>query len=223
MGKRSTQRESPRTPNRRSPVTPGKGQGKERGRPSPAQGATVPEGSPGGRGEGGAARRLSGVVRDIARVAAVMFDGELCREIVTDRSWLWMANFDPKDRWSAMDNYDVEHGPFVTAKQTLLRLERLAPAGARLQCLLWVPVATLPGKVTVIIWNGGPSRWWKWGGNHLDATPEMQAAVKTGRLQEVPEAGTGVVTILAPVRDSLKEVTGFIEVSASTKAAAINW
>jgi hypothetical protein len=169
------------------------------------------------------ARRLRPIVRDIARVAAVMFDGELAKEIVTDRSWKWMANFDPKDRWSSMDNYDVEHGPFLAAKHTLLRLERLAPPGVRVQCLLWTPVPTLPGQATVVIWNGGPSRFWQWGKNHLDATPEMRAALDSGELQDVAEAGSGVVTVLAPVRDSLKEVSGFIEVSASAVPAAINW
>ncbi len=152
-----------------------------------------------------------------------MFDGELCRQIVTERSWKWMRDFDPNDRWSSMDNWDLEHAPFIAAKKTLLRLERLAPPGVRVQCLLWVPVPTLPGKATVVIWNGGPSRWWTWGAIQRGLTPEMKAALKTGELVNLPPGDTDVTTVLAPVRDSLKEVAGFIEVSASAAPPVINW
>ena len=41
-------------------------------------------------------------------------------------------DFDPNDRYSATDNYDVEHAPFVAAKKTLLRLEHLILSHQRL-------------------------------------------------------------------------------------------
>jgi len=167
--------------------------------------------------------QIRGILRQIGRTASIMFDGELCGRIVTERSWKWMRDFDPKDRFSVSDNYDVAHKPFERAKNTLLRLQRLAPDDLPVQCLLWVPVPTLAGKMTVIVWNGGPSRWWRWANQHLPAEPAMLAAMETAGLTEVPEAGTGVLTVLAPVRDSLKEVTGFVEVSASTGEPIINW
>ena len=168
-------------------------------------------------------QQIRDVLREIARIASVMFDGELCGQIVTDRSWKWMRDFDPDDRHSPSDNYDVEHAPFVAAKKTLLRLQRLAPEDLPVQCLLWVPVPTLQEQMSVIAWNGGASRWWRWGQQHCATEPEMKAVMETGEAQDVPEAGTGVLTALAPVRDSLKDVAGFIEVSASVKEPIINW
>ena len=167
--------------------------------------------------------RTRSVLREVARVASVMFDGELCRRIVTDRAWKWMRDFDPDDRFSASDNYDVEHQPFMAAKKTLLRLQRLAPQEVPVHCLLWVPVPTLEDRMTVIVWNGGASRWWRWAMLHHPAEPEMKAVMETGTIQEVPGDENGVLTALAPVRDSLKEVVGFIEVSASKRQPIVNW
>jgi hypothetical protein len=171
--------------------------------------------------------RIRQSVRDIARVASVMFDGELCGRIVTERSWQWFANFDPEDRWSAMDNYDLEHAPFVAAKQTLMRLERLGPAGLpalRVGCNLWLPVPTLPGQATCVIHNGGPDRWHKFADNCQELSAPMQAAL-AGQQTDVPddESGAAIVTTLAPVRDSLKQVLGFIEVSAALADPQIPW
>ncbi len=168
-------------------------------------------------------QRIRQSLRDIARVASVMFDGELCGQVVTDRSWKWMADFDPDDRWSAHDNFDYEHEPFVAAKKLLLRLERLAPPGLRVSCSLWTAVPTLPDRATCVIQNGGPARWQRFSDLHHPLHPAMRAALQTGQPQEVPPEDSGVLTVLAPVRDSLKEVAGFIEVSASQSEPAIAW
>jgi hypothetical protein len=161
--------------------------------------------------------------RQIAHIASVMFDGELCREIVTERSWKWMRDFDPDDRWSPSDNYDVEHGPFVAAKKVLLRLERLAPAGVKLGCNLWRDVPTLPGRVACLVQNAGPARWQKFGTLHVEALPEMVAVLTGGKLTDVPGDKSGIVTVLAPVRDSQKEVAGFVEVSIAAAPPALPW
>ncbi|MCX7591564.1 MAG: hypothetical protein N2255_08055 [Kiritimatiellae bacterium] len=163
------------------------------------------------------------VLREIARVASVMFDGELCHQIVTERAWKALHNVDPDDPYVVSDNYDVEHGPFIAAKKTLLRLERLAPATIAVSCALWVPVPTFPGDVALIVWNHKLSRWWKGRPWHLPTTPEMVAAMTSGQVQDVPDDDSGITTVIAPVRDSFKEVSGFIEVSASSLPLPMPW
>ena len=168
-------------------------------------------------------RKIRQVVAEVARVASVMFDGELCGQIVTERSWKWFRDFDPNDFWSPHDNYDVEHAPFVAAKHTLMRLERLGPAGLRLGCNLWVPVPTLPGQITCLVQNGGPNRWQQFGTLHLALTAPMQSAL-AGQPADVPDdEDRGIVTVLAPVRDSLKQVVGFVEVSGSAVGPVLPW
>ena len=166
--------------------------------------------------------KVEQATREIARIASVMFDGELCGKIVTQRSWQWFANFDPDDKWSAMDNYDLEHAPFIAAKHTLMRLERLAPPGLKVGCSLWLAIPTLPGKVTCVIHNAGPDRFQGFGTLQLDLTPQMQTAL-TGTPVDVPADKAGIFTVLAPVRDSLKDVTGLIEVSAAQADSIIPW
>jgi hypothetical protein len=168
-------------------------------------------------------KQIRDVLGQIARTASVMFDGESCHQIVTERSWKWMRDFDPSDRWSPHDNYDVEHAPFIAAKKTLLRLQMLAPEDLPVQCILWQPVPTLEGKWTVAIWNGGPSRWWTWGGLHVDPAPEIVKAFQSGEPQDVDPGDGEVLSVVTPVRDSLKEIVGVIEVSASRGEPIINW
>jgi hypothetical protein len=169
------------------------------------------------------APEVRAVLREIARVASIIFDGELCREIVTERAWKSLGNVDPNDPYVASDNYDVEHAPFIAAKKMLLRLERLAPTKIAVQCALWVPVPTFPGEMALIIWNRRLSRWWKGRPWHVPATPEMTAAMTTGQLQDVPDDDSGVTTVIAPLRDSFKDVSGFIEVSTSSIPLPMPW
>lgn len=168
-------------------------------------------------------KKLLQAARDIARVASVVFDGELCHGIVTDRAWTWMRDFDPDDKWSAHDNYDVDHDAFVAAKKMLLRLELLAPAGVRAGCSLWRAVPSLPGRITCLAQNGGPARWQRFGMLHMETRPEMAAALAAGELTDAPDDDSGVVTVLAPVRDSHKDVAGFIEVSTAAAPPVSPW
>ena len=164
------------------------------------------------------------ILREIARVASVMFDGELCSRIFTGRAMEWLGKEpDPGDRFAIGDNIDFDASAFEEAKKDLLRLQRLAPEGLEVQCLLWVPVRTRPGTVTVAVFNGGPSRWWHPMMTYHETTDAMKAALETGYLQEVPPEDSKVLAMLAPVRDSLKEVTGLIEVSASGEGVSVHW
>ena len=69
----------------------------------------------------------------------------------------------------------------------------------------------------------GPSRWWQWGALHMDPPAEIVQAFETGEPQTVDPGDGEVLTVVTPVRDSLKETVGVIEVSASRGEPIINW
>jgi DNA-binding IclR family transcriptional regulator len=57
----------------------------------------------------------------------------------------------------------------------------------------------------------------------METRPEMAAALAAGELTDAPDDDSGVVTVLAPVRDSHKDVAGFIEVSTAAAPPASPW
>jgi len=74
-----------------------------------------------------------------------------CQRIVTPRARDYMFNSDPKDRWLAGDNYDVNNQVFIDVKKTLIRLSRLAPFACDVN--LWMPIASHPDKIRIVIRN----------------------------------------------------------------------
>ena len=58
-------------------------------------------------------------LEEVARVASVMMDGDVCERIMTPRALQKMFAVDPNDRWAGSDNFDVNHEPFVRDKKTL--------------------------------------------------------------------------------------------------------
>src|SRR5208337_3783307 len=64
---------------------------------------------------------------EIARVATIMIDGDICQHIVTPRALQHMLHEDPRDEWQAGDNYDLNDEAFIQTKKTLIRLAMLAP------------------------------------------------------------------------------------------------
>ena len=51
-----------------------------------------------------------------------MIDGDACRRIVTARALDYMLRNDPKDRFLAGDNYEVNYDAFDSVKKTLIRI-----------------------------------------------------------------------------------------------------
>ena len=100
-------------------------------------------------------------LQEIARVATIMIDGDVCQHIVTQRALEHMLHSDPRDEWQAGDNYDVHDAPFIETKKTLIRLAMLAPYPVDVN--LWMPVPTTQNVQVVIrnrydlsqFWNGG--------------------------------------------------------------------
>lgn len=154
----------------------------------------------------------------VAKTATAMVDGDVARGIQTPRSVAMMLAKNPRDRWAAADNYDVDHEAFVATKKTLIRLSRLCPGECDVN--LWLPVTGMPDRVHVAIRNVHEmSQFWKWGDLDQPMPAEMKAVLETGRRQTVRRRET-MVSVLAPVYDSLGDIVGLVEVVASTKPNA---
>jgi hypothetical protein len=149
---------------------------------------------------------------DAARVASVMVDGDVCRKIVTARAMDYLLRNDPKDRFLASDNYDVNYDAFDAVKKTLIRISRLVsfPADAN----LWMPIPGHPEKIRVVIRNANElSQFWPWGALFQNMIPEMKTVLETGRRITVTQK-PGWVSVLAPVSDSLGDIVGVVEIAS---------
>ena len=152
---------------------------------------------------------------DVARVGSVMVDGELCRRIVTPRALKYMFTVDPRDRWLAGDNYDVDDAAFIATKKTLLRLPRLVPFAVDVN--LWMPTEGRPDKIRVVIRNVHEmSQFWPWGALYQDMIPQMKTVLESGKRVTVTDK-PGWISVLAPVFDSLGDTVGVLEVVTQTQ------
>lgn len=157
-----------------------------------------------------AAQDVERQLDEVARTASVMVDGDLCRRIVTPRGLEYLTKKHPTDQWIGSDNFDVRHEPYIRTKKTLIRLARLAPFPCDVN--LWMPVEQDPSRVHVLIRNANEmSQFWIWGAMHQPLEPEMKKVLATGERVTVKRR-PGWISVLAPVRDSLDDVIGFVEV-----------
>jgi hypothetical protein len=155
------------------------------------------------------------VCREIARVASCVCDGEDCGKLLSPRAMKILgAASGTLHPHTTGDNIDYDAPRYERAKKLLMRIQRLRPEGLDVQCLLWAPVAGAEDKVVQEIFNGGPSRWPLNVGAHETDEP-MKQVMATGEPVELSPNDHNVTTVLAPVRDSLQDVTGFVEVSAA--------
>lgn len=155
-------------------------------------------------------------IDEVARIATVMVDGDVCQRIVTKQSLAEMFAENPRDKFGASDNYTVDHNAYIVTKKTLQRLARLAPVAADVN--LWMPLAQKPGKIHVVIRNQNEiSQFWPWGALHQDTPAPMKTVLATGKRQTVRER-PGFVSVLAPVYNSLGDIVGLVEVVANTAA-----
>jgi hypothetical protein len=148
-------------------------------------------------------------LEEIARVATIMVDGDVCRRITTKRALEFMVKVDPRDRALPGDNFDVNDEPYIQTKKTLIRLSRLAsfPCDAN----LWMPLEGAPGKIQILIRNVHEmSQFWR-GGVSQDTAPQMKTVLETGKRITVTDR-PGWIAVLAPVYDSLGDIAGLVEV-----------
>ena len=149
-------------------------------------------------------------LEEVARIASVMMDGDVCERIMTPRALQKMFAIDPNDRWAGSDNFDVNHEPFVRAKKTLIRLARLVPYPV--DCNLWMPFQQDLKKIQILIRNRYEmSQFWTWGVLFQDQTPEMAEVLATGKPQTIVQKGD-FVSVLTPVINSLGDRVGLVEV-----------
>jgi hypothetical protein len=154
-------------------------------------------------------------LEEIGRVASVMVDGDVCQRIVTQRALAHMLRKDSRDQWVAGDNYDVDDQAFVSTKKTLMRLARLAdfPVDAN----LWMPVEGVKDRVQVVIRNRFEmSQFWSWGELMQETPAPMREVLRTGKHVVVKQT-PGYVSALAPIRNSLDETVGVVEVVSKFK------
>jgi hypothetical protein len=147
---------------------------------------------------------------EVARIASVMVDGDVCERIMTERARERLIRKDPRDQWAAADNFDVNHDAYIQIKKTLIRLARLGPPHTDVN--LWMPVQGAEGRVQILIRNANEiSQFWKWGELHQPATEEMKQVLRSGSRRTIAQR-PGFVSVLAPVSNSLGDVVGFVEV-----------
>jgi hypothetical protein len=150
-------------------------------------------------------------LQEIARVATVMIDGDVCQHIVTQRALQHMLHSDPRDKWQAGDNYDVHNAPFIQTKKTLIRLAMLAPYPVDVN--LWMPVPSTQDIQVVIRNKYNLSPFWN-GELEQAMPPEMHEVLQTGKTLTVQKT-PGMISVLAPVRNSLNQIVGLVEVASS--------
>jgi hypothetical protein len=155
---------------------------------------------------------------EVARAATVMVDGDVCRRIVTTRAMGFMFSTDPKDKFLASDNYDVNADAFIQTKKTLIRLSRLAAVPCDVN--LWMPIQGHPDKIRIVIRNAHElSQFWIWGALYQDMIPSMKQVLDTRRRVTVTQK-PGWVSVLAPVYDSLGDMAALVEVATQQPGAS---
>lgn len=152
-------------------------------------------------------------LNEIARVATIMIDGDTCQHILTQRALAHMLHPNPRDKWQAGDNYEVHDNAFISTKKTLMRLALMAPYPVDVN--LWMPLPTTPESIYVVIRNHYDlSQFWK-GKLQQKMPPVMQEVLRTGNDVTV-QGKTGMISVLAPVRNSLGQIVGLVEVVSNT-------
>jgi hypothetical protein len=163
-------------------------------------------------------RDMTRELDEVARVATVMVDGDTCQRIVTPRALQYLFKQDPRDPWAAGDNYEVNDEAFISVKKVLIRLSRLAPFPCDVN--LWMPIAGHPDKVRVVIRNVNElSQFWPWGALYQDMIPQMKQVLETGQRITVTEK-PGWVSVLAPVYNSLGDITALVEAASEKRPNA---
>jgi hypothetical protein len=151
----------------------------------------------------------------VAKATTAMVDGDVCLHIQTKRSREFLQKNDPRDPWIASDNFDVDHAAFIQTKKTLMRLARLCPEAC--DANLWMPVVANPPRIQVLIRNVYEmSSFWTWGDLHQPMPEEMKRVLATG--ERVTFRGKrGMISVLAPVYDSLNNIVAVVEVVSQEK------
>lgn len=162
----------------------------------------------------------SPILRDlhiIARTVTCMVDGELVKNILTERAQEKAFTVDPRDPWVGGDNWDYNHEPFQRTKQTLSRATCLA-AGT-VGCTLYMPAPANPRKWHLLLNTAFGARQMMAGADLIaaDPDPELLQVFHTGRRVAVTKVAENY-SVLTPVYDSMGQVVAVVEVCTRTSA-----
>ena len=151
----------------------------------------------------------------IARVATAMVDGDVCQRILTQRALEHIMRRDERDQYASGDNYDVDDQSFIATKKTLMRLATLAEYPVDVN--LWMPLDQDWKRGHIAIRNRYEmSQFWEWGKIEQPMFPPMRSVLETGKRLTVKQKGS-YVSVLAPVRNSLGDVVGLVEVVSQAR------
>ncbi|MBA3846009.1 MAG: hypothetical protein H0X45_05130 [Planctomycetes bacterium] len=159
---------------------------------------------------------IAAALSQIARVATALIDGDEARRIITDRAYWYAADPYPTHIYLAGDYMDFDLARHDRMKKFLIRLGTLAPV--RCDAGLWVWVKGAEHLATIACHNGELHRWYRFGENSRALEPEMVACRRGEAVVARPTATIPFVTVLAPVRDSLGDVIGCVELTAADPA-----
>lgn len=147
---------------------------------------------------------------EIARVATTMVDGDVAQKIMTPRALEKMFASNPMDPSTGGDNFDVNADAYIQVKKTLIRLARLVDYPV--DCNLWMPFLENPSQIQILIRQRNEmSHFWKWGDLLQDIPSEMKEVLQTGKRKVVLKS-SDLISVLAPVYNSLGDIVGIVEV-----------
>jgi hypothetical protein len=155
---------------------------------------------------------LSADLESVAKTASVMIDGDVCQRIVTPRAIEYILRNPSKDKWAAADNYDVDDASFIATKKTLIRLAQLVDYPVDVN--LWMPLKPDFSLIHIAIRNRHEmSQFWQWGTLFGPTPAPMRIVLQEGKRLTITSK-PGFVSVLAPVRNSLGDIAGLVEVVA---------
>lgn len=152
-------------------------------------------------------------LHEIARAVTCMVDGEQVKSVLTSRAAEKAFAIDPRDKYAGSDNWDYNHEPFRTTKQTLARAACLAPG--LVGCTLYSPSAVKPERWHVLMNTLVSGKQMMVDGDSISSAPDAEVlqVFHTGNRVEVRKK-TGEVSVLTPVYDSLGQIVAVVEVFA---------
>lgn len=158
----------------------------------------------------------------LAEIAAAILDGEEVKRIITDQAMHYVANPHPDHPFLAGDHYDVDAELFLRMKKLLLRIVTLSELDIGATVL--VPVGDT-NWVTVALHNGTCFRYYMvFGQLKLETPGEIAEVLRTGRVVSVPpDDATPLATALGPIRDSLGDVVGVVELTSAVDGRRRAW
>ncbi len=152
-------------------------------------------------------------LKEVARIGSILLDGDACQKIVTPRAEELMVKKHPDDRWFGSDNYDVHLAEFTRQKQLLKRMAKLVDF--KTDCNL-IMKTKKPGKIHMVIRQlNNMYRYYTFGQLETDPPKELVPVLEKGETVVVKHPKRKIISVFAPVKNSMNEVVGMIEVCGS--------